>query len=229
MRIAIHPALQRRGLGHLLLEAVATRAREQAMDYLGSSFGADPPLLSFWRQAGYRPARLSIKASAASGSHSAIVLLGLSASGTELCELASQRFQAQFPAQLGDHLHHLDAELALALLHNHERSPPLDQQDWLDILAFSCAKRVYETCLLPIYRLSRHAIADPACPLDHAQRQLLLIKVLQQRSWSEVAAQTGLSGRGDIIASLRGLLRVMLFEYAPDELRQRASSMIGER
>lgn len=226
MRIAIHPAARRRGLGLQLLQAIAGYARKQGMDYLGSSFGATPELLGFWQQAGYRPVRISTRASAASGSHSAIMLQGISEVGTRLCELAGERFQAHLPAELGDHLQALDVDLALQLLGNRPPRPRLEHQDWLDLLAFSCARRDYEACIVPIAALSRFALAESNAPLQLDQRRLLLARVVQRRGWAEVAALSRLSGRAQVVSGLRAALRALLLHYAPADIREQALTLI---
>jgi tRNA(Met) cytidine acetyltransferase len=269
MRIAVHPAARRRGLGLHLLTAIADLGHRSGVDYLGSSFGADPELLAFWARAGYQPVRIAIKTSAASGNHSAIVLQGLSDHGQALCELARQRFAAQLPYQLGDHLRQLDPDLALQLLSEkvlecrvdkrsasteHAReggcaalihptsvaglndiggsvsaaaTETLDNQDWLDLIAFACARRVYEACLAPIYKLTLKALSASGTetPLTPEQRRLLLQRVIQRRSWSDVAAELGFSGRADTIRALRGTLRQLLFHYGDSETRHKAGEL----
>jgi tRNA(Met) cytidine acetyltransferase len=230
MRIAVHPAARRRGLGLQLLNAIADLGQRTGIDYLGSSFGADSELLEFWARAGYRPVRIAIKTSAASGNHSAIVLQGISDRGRELSELARQRFDAQLPYQLSDHLQQLDPDLALQLLNGaspESSSEHLDDQDWLDLIAFACARRVYEACLAPIHKLSLKALAASSdeTPLEPSQRRLLLQRVVQRRPWSEVAAELGFSGRADTIRALRGTLRQLLFHYGDPETQKKAGEL----
>lgn len=246
MRVAIHPKAQRRGLGAKLLAAIARHASEQGIDYLGSSFGADPGLLRFWQRSGYRPARISARPGTSSGSHSALMVRGLSDAGHTLTTEAAQRFQAKFPFQLGDHLAGLDNRLALQLLTAAAPAPEtgvtdntgpqqraeqhldkyLNQQDWLDLFAFGHAGRAYEDCLQAIATLSRHALATPDCPLTQPQRQLLMSRVLQQRPWNEVAAQAHLSGRKQIIAALRECIAILLRQHAGEPARQLAHSLL---
>ena len=233
MRIAIHPHAQRRRLGVKLITAIASHASEQGIDYLGSSFGAEPELLRFWQHNGFAPVRISARSSASSGSHSAILVRGLSKAGRALTALARQRFRAQFPIQLSDHLSTLDSALALQLLaatttaaeadanHNHQPQQ-LEHQDWLDLCVFGHAKRVYEDCLQPITTLTRHTLSDPDCPLAIAQRQILMTRVLQQRPWNEVAKQAGLSGRAQVIARLRDSVNTLIKHYADPPTRQLA-------
>lgn len=229
MRIAVHPAARRRGLGQRLLEAVAEFGRRQRVDYLGSSFGADPELMAFWQQADYRPVRISIKASAASGHHSAIVLRGLSAAGERLTRQARQRFDAQLPLQLGDHLQDLDPNLARQLLTGLTPIPALDRQDWQDLLAFGCAGRVYEACLSAIGKLGLQLLAQPELsPLTADQAALLLRRVLQHWPWQRLAAASKLSGRAEVIQALREAVRAVLLQHPYVSIRRQAEELLSE-
>ena len=58
VRIAVHPALARRGLGRSMLRRLFREARRDGIDALGTSFGATPELIAFWSACGYRPAQI---------------------------------------------------------------------------------------------------------------------------------------------------------------------------
>jgi tRNA(Met) cytidine acetyltransferase len=228
MRIAVHPAAQGRGIGRRLLAHVTEKARAAGLDYLGSSFGATGELLRFWSAGGLRPVRLSVTRGAASGAHSAIVLAPLSAAGQALCETARARFLDGLPHQLADPLRELEPALAETLLRADNAPPPdLDHQDWRDVVAFACAKRVYEACMAPLWRLARTALADPAAaPLIGPEaRAALIVKVLQRRDWPAAAQALNLPGRAQVVDALRHAYRPLLLHYADDALRAEAMRM----
>jgi tRNA(Met) cytidine acetyltransferase len=62
LRIAVHPAARRRGLGKALVQELAARARADGADLIGASFGATLGLLGFWRAAGCRRSTWAIGA-----------------------------------------------------------------------------------------------------------------------------------------------------------------------
>lgn len=74
VRIAVHPAFQRRGVGTALLSYVEKKAREEGAAWLGASFSLDSEVLSFWFKNGYVPAYISWKKVSSGGSPSAIVI-----------------------------------------------------------------------------------------------------------------------------------------------------------
>ncbi|MDP7976142.1 MAG: GNAT family N-acetyltransferase [TACK group archaeon] len=74
VRIAVHPAFQRRGVGTSLLSYVEKKAMEAGAAWVGASFSVDKEILSFWVKNGYVPAYISWKAVRSAGSPSAIVI-----------------------------------------------------------------------------------------------------------------------------------------------------------
>lgn len=228
MRIAVHPAVQGRGLGTRLLRELRTSAAAARMDYLGSSFGADPGLLRFWRRAEFLPVRIGISRDAASGSHSAAVMRPLSSAGQELFKLAASRFQRHLPHMLADALRNLEPPLAAALLRQTRPPlpPPLDAQDWRDLSAFAFGRRIYEVCPGPIWQLACFALAQPG--LEAAQRTLLIARVLQHRGWKEVADLLGLSGRKAAVAALRGVMGHLVSRYGDGAVVREAETLRGQ-
>jgi tRNA(Met) cytidine acetyltransferase len=84
MRIAVHPALQNRGLGKQLLEHLLDFAAISDADYMGVSYAMTPELLRFWERAGFVLARVGFRKDTASGSRSAVQVKALSVKGKAL-------------------------------------------------------------------------------------------------------------------------------------------------
>ena len=205
VRLAVHPACQRRGLGGQMLQAV--RARFADRDYLGASFGASVALLRFWRREGFVPLRLGLRREASSGAHALMLGLACSTAAQTLFERIGARFIDQLPVMLREPWQGLEAELVLALLSGSDaavRSGALDEQDWRDLCAFAHAARGYEVCLAPLQRLVCQAAVEARVDaLESSERQLLVQKILQQQDWQRCASQVGLSGRAEALAVLR--------------------------
>ncbi|RTZ73351.1 MAG: hypothetical protein DSZ02_07310 [Gammaproteobacteria bacterium] len=197
VRIAIHPRLQNRGLGSHLLRYLVNRARRDGEALLGTSFGATPPLVHFWKAAGFEALRLGQRREASSGAHAALMVLGLEPEATKLVEAAAQRFQKNFPLQLGEAFTGLDAELALAL------RPPqqeirLDDSEAAALQAFAQGRLPYLDAMAALRSLTLQ-LGDGQ---DTAQR-LLVMKVLQHRSLQELARLQELPGKAAVEARLR--------------------------
>ena len=93
MRIAVHPQLQRRGIGSALLQAIEQGC--PGIDWLGTSFGATADLLCFWQQFGLRLQRLGHNRDKVSGTHAAVMLRGISTAGIQLQEKGTQKARQQ--------------------------------------------------------------------------------------------------------------------------------------
>ncbi len=230
MRIAVHPVVQQRGLGSHLLNAIVAQARDAKFDYVGSSFGATVDLVRFWERSGFLSVRVGFKREATSGAHSVMMLRALSRTGEELVVASRQRFVTHLPHLLSDPLRDLDPQLANVLLERDSstQSPlqlgVLDEHDWRDVSTFAFALRGYETCLVPIWKLAGTILGDPNG--DHNltvhERDVLITKVLQKRSWKEVSSTLGLSGRSAVIDALRQAVRKLVLTYGDEEIRREA-------
>lgn len=207
IRIAVHPALQGRGLGSQLLHHLTDWSGEQGMDYIGSSFGATEELLRFWYRAGLRPVRLGMRQEASSGAHSALMLKPLSDRGATLYELARRRFLGQFPLQLAEPLKSLDTGVAVALLALTGTTKLSDEQ-LHELQLFANGGRDYADCLYVLREFALSQCMNKHLPMP--DKRLLMMKILQGRSWQETARMTGLSGRKQVLAQLRGLVRTGL-------------------
>lgn len=209
MRIAVHPAAQRRGLGSRLLAYVREDMRARGVDLLGASFGATVDLLRFWQHSGMQPVRIGFHRDHASGEHSLLVLESLTASGEPVLRIARTRFARDLPHWLADPLRDLDPVLAQSLLASasgtgataHDDRLTAEDQETLRI--FAHGQRSYEDSLGPLWRLCSQDLEAAGSRFNERDKHLLLGKVLQHHSWSAVAEASGLSGRAEALAALR--------------------------
>jgi tRNA(Met) cytidine acetyltransferase len=202
VRIVVHPARQRTGLGRALLEAAATDAGEAA--FLSSSFGAEPGLVRFWRACGFAPIRLGTTRDAASGEVPVLVLRARTSPGTALLRAARATWLRELPFRLGDG-DAVDEDLAAALLAD-APSPPED----------AARRRAVARWLrgeAPLENVGG-AIAETLAGLPGIEGDLpaLVARVVQHRPWSEIARRLGVTGRAEAEARLRAALARALGE-----------------
>lgn len=214
MRIAVHPAAQGRGLGARLLEAVVRDAAKDGADAVGASFGASPDSLKFWERAQFLPVRLGFTREHTSGTHSVIVLRGLSPAGEALQSAGRRRLAADLVQLGGDLWRDVDARL-LAALQVGTAFPPepsLSPEEWEEIEAFAFAQRGYEASLFPLAKLVHGALDRPAARagLTRAQRRALELRVVEGCSWAETATALGLAGRSEVLSLLRAATGVLV-------------------
>jgi tRNA(Met) cytidine acetyltransferase len=220
VRLAIHPVVQRRGLGSLLLDRVFAHAREAGYDYLGTSFGVSEGLFEFWSRNRLAPVRLGLRTGTSSGDHSVLMIAPLSGQGAEMAQQAGRRFACQLPALLGDPLRTLDAGIGCRLLAVSGAADglSLEPDDWSDLAAFAFARRGYETSLCAIEKLALKGVCDGE--LSRPERELLVWRVVQKRPWDACARLGGLSGRAALEARLRTTMARLFRQFADTPARR---------
>jgi len=211
VRIAVHPAVRRRGLGLRLLHALQNHAQRQGMDCIGASFAASGGLLGFWRRGGYSAVRVGVSRGTRSGAPSLMVLQGLSVRGRLMVSRARERFHADFAHLLAGPLADLNTDLALALLR--QRAPVVAERVGGDaemLAAFAYAQRSFESAYGALWRLLHRQIANAPRPAAGPGEALLVSAVLQHRPWSQLVTMSGCRGRRGVIGDLRCAVRELL-------------------
>ncbi|MBK1704483.1 tRNA(Met) cytidine acetyltransferase TmcA [Halochromatium glycolicum] len=207
VRIAVHPAAQRHGLGRRLVDAIADQAAAEGTDLVGASFGATPGLLAFWRRCGLRPLHLGVHRNAASGARAAVALKPLNSLGQDLCGRAEERLRRDLPVLLSGPLSTVEPAIISSLLAEvSAECAPLEPQDGIEIDAFANAHRTLEASLPALARLAWCAltgerVTEQAPPVQ--QRELLIRVLLQRQHPAAVATPLGLSGRAELLERLR--------------------------
>lgn len=207
VRIAVHPVLQRKGRGLLLLRWLSAQAVAQGVDYLGSSFGATVGLIDFWHRAGFTPLCLGTRRDAASGAHALVVARPLTAQTRSIVCDELQRFAEVLPLALGDSLRALESGVAAALLRVLPLQYPLNSRDREDVSAFVAGARTYQACYLALWKAALGLLGDATSDgaPDDAEVRLLVSKLLQRDDWSRAVGRNGVSGKAQLIKALRQL------------------------
>ncbi|OCA62549.1 hypothetical protein A9R10_10420 [Aeromonas piscicola] len=206
MRIAIHPALHRHGLGSRLLGQLEDYYREEGLDYLGSAFSAIADLLPFWRKAGLVTLRIGLQRDAASGSHAALLLKALKPEWEAELARWRQRFVQQLPTLLAGELKELDPELVWQCVKGQELTmPELDEFEQAELDCFAHHHKPFELCQSTLQRWLAGNLPRLAC-LTPSERQLLIATIWQYADWGHLANRLQLAGKPAIIKALRTLL-----------------------
>ncbi len=184
MRLAVHPSVQRRGLGTRLVTAIAEREERAGLDAIGTSFGATPGLLEFWHRLQFRTARMGLRREASSGSRAALMLRPLSRQGAELCRAMWGRLQEQLPELLRRPLNGLEPETAWHLLQN--LPPPvttLTPGEWRDAASFAFGRRSLQSCLASLRKLviATATDRDAATSITAPDRERLIRQIVQEQ------------------------------------------------
>ncbi len=204
-RIAIHPELQRQGIGTFFLKKLVEAS---AADYVSTSFGATTQLIIFWQSSGFKPVYLGMKRDASSGTHSVVMLNPKSTDGEGLLIRAQNNFSQNFPHLLSDPLRDLEPELAFSLLSRTSGAtghpPTFDASELNQLAGFASGFRGYENSLALIWKLVLSELPENHL-LTLAEKNTLIIKVLQKNNWKELTLKMNeeISGKKEAIKLLR--------------------------
>lgn len=137
MRIAVHPAARRRGVGAALIEQVAATARAHGLDRLGVSFGAEPALIRFWRRQGFVSLRVGLTREASSGEPAQMMGSGLTDGASSALARMNDDFVRCLPDLLASELRDIEPLVVAAWLH--EGAAPVEPDDLAERLGWFAA------------------------------------------------------------------------------------------
>jgi tRNA(Met) cytidine acetyltransferase len=203
VRIAVHPALRRRGLARRL---VAHVHRSYAPDLFGTMFGAEAGLVAFRRRVGYELVRVSASRGASTGEPSTLMIRPVSARARALCTILREELARELPGQLrllrAEALP-LTAELEETLRAGLPEVPSWTPQQCRERTeAYAWGPRTFESCADAITRWVQ-AHPERLERIDARARALVQARVVQGQGWRAVAAAAG----STLPAAMRGLRR----------------------
>ncbi|WP_436344392.1 tRNA(Met) cytidine acetyltransferase TmcA [Natronorubrum sp. FCH18a] len=237
VRIATHHAVRSRGLGSQLLECIREeftsetrrvsegerdRRSREAIDWLGTGFGATPGLLEFWRENGYRTVHVSTTRNDASGEYSALMLSPAADSGTDLHDRHAEWFARRFSALCTDALSDIDPDVARGLLRSVDdaAAPPLElsDHDWRVVAGAAYGPGLFDVDPGPFRRLVvRYFVEDPPeIDLTEREERLLVLRALQGRDVSTVAERLEYHSTGQCMRALGDAVRPLVDRYGSD-------------
>lgn len=220
VRIAVHPALARLGLGKRLLRGLQRDGRRDGFDLLGASFGATPELIAFWSACGYRPAQIGTSKNAASGEHALVMLRPLSPAGRGLAIRAERHLERRLPVLLPGPLRRLDPHVAAALAGALHARPPRRTSDGSDptrdpyheIDSFARGHRTLDAALPALAALTRWYLGPAlrAEVIDPPDAALMMAATRQLRPIAELVQTFDARGRQTLIQRLRELVKRLI-------------------
>ncbi|MFW2373774.1 MAG: tRNA(Met) cytidine acetyltransferase TmcA [Gammaproteobacteria bacterium] len=216
MRIAVHPKLQRQGLGSQLLKAVMLEEKNQPIDAIGSCFGATVELIKFWENAGFTMVRLGFTRDHASGTHSAVMLFPVSMKANPVLQDVRSRFQRYLPVWIDEVYKHVQPDMSSYL----QKSQVIDDMaitdsDWKDIYSFAYSHRGYESCMWSLSKLVRH-YPDIISSMSSDQQAVINTRIVNKMDWQAVAKTTAASGKADVVRKLRQAISSLLEKVKKD-------------
>lgn len=218
VRIATHHAVRSRGLGSYLLERIEAEFGD-AVDWLGTGFGATPDLLRFWRENGYATVHCSTTRNDRSGEYSAIMLAPTSDAGRRLRDRHARWFARRVPAVFSDSLSDLDDDVARGLL----RSVPagaaptleLSDHEWRVVAGAAYGPGLFDVDPGPFRRLVVRCFLENSddVALSAREERLLVRRALRGEAWSDVADTLGYPSAGQCMRALGEALCPLVDRY----------------
>jgi tRNA(Met) cytidine acetyltransferase len=211
MRIAVHPAIRRKGVASALLEELISPTK--GIDTICSSFGATSDLLAFWQQNSFQPVRIGLTREASSGCHSILMLHPVSDIGKQLLHQAQRRFLKQLPLLLTDTLNKLESGIFLPLLHDAKHCHELSSQSKGLLRRFAAAQLPFDAVFQELVELATWAAGSGnAARIDEQLQDLFFSRVLQRESIQSLAARLQLAGKREVQRSMQHAVKKLLCE-----------------
>lgn len=214
VRVAVSADLRHRGLGQKLVAAARDHARGQGLDGIGTSFGGNAKLVSFWQQCGLEPVRLGLKREASSGEYPLQMLCGSSDQGKALTNQLRSRLAEHWLTLVPLNWPDLEPELLLLLTGSLQAESSISGDDHRDLSSFAEGYRGFDLTLPVLRKLSMQAGVTGLVAAS-SQASLWTRAIIQGWSWSHLQLVGECQGRESGESALRALVSDIL-QNRPD-------------
>ncbi len=199
VRIATHPEVQGRGIGSFMLEQMYRESTEDGVDWLGSGFGVNDQLLRFWLKNGFKVLHISPDRNPVSGEYTILVVKPITRLSKLLVDYSTRAYKAKLLVSLYDTYRDLEITIAYQMLYMDPPirgglPPELDLVSRDRLWIYSYGPMTYEAATDIVLRMVKYyyeSTPNPKPRLDRDKELILIGKVLQGRSWEEVAEELG--------------------------------------
>jgi tRNA(Met) cytidine acetyltransferase len=174
---------------------------------VSTAFGASLDLLKFWQRSGFQFANLSLQAEVSSGEHSAQWVYPLSSAAQK----SVQNMQGQIAAELAFHsdksLSNLPPSLLSELLRQQHQATDFSQMHFIE--QFIAKSRPFSQCQRILREFILRRISQ-VCTLPYQQHDVLVMLLLQGKSFQYVSDHSKLTGKQQIEQCVRDALLKLL-------------------
>ncbi|WP_372964255.1 tRNA(Met) cytidine acetyltransferase TmcA [Marinobacter sp.] len=209
VRVAVSEQARNLGIGQRLVASALAACNEQGLDGLGTSFGGESGLLTFWQASGLQVVRMGLRQEPSTGEFPVQMLRGVSERGVSLGQGLRRRFARHWPVLVPLHWHDLPPRLLGAVSADLPAQELPDADDLRDLVSFSEGFRGFELTL-PVLR---HLERCPGVVAWLARQEHFSVwcrAVSQGWSWQAIQRDGLCSGQKDGETQLRMLVRQLL-------------------
>ncbi|SON52245.1 GNAT family N-acetyltransferase [Vibrio tapetis] len=204
MRIAVHPLLQRQGIGSQFIGWLVSDV-ESDDAYVATSFGANSYLLDFWIQCGFQPIWLGSSKDQASGCFSVLMVHIASQTPHRWAMECQAYWLQQFVVLLASTYRNLDAGIVTRLL-NFATSTPLTDRELNHLRNYVSGGASMDS----IIAIGRKLLLNANTLHDQAP---LTVAFFQLQDWSYLCSHFGFSGRKQAELEIRKSLSELLSQF----------------
>ena len=198
MRIAVHLNLQQKGIGTKLLQFIIGNENKLGRDAIGTSFGMNAPLLTFWEKLDFNVVRIGFTREQTSGEHAAVMLLALSEEGKSISKEAIQQFKEKLVYWLNDVLKNISSEIKLYFNFDNIQSSELTVLDKKDLHSFLEYSRNYELCIAALNKFAMIKASDiENVTFPENFSKVINKKILDKKDWKTIGKEMNLSGKNE--------------------------------
>ena len=160
----------------------------------------------------FEAARLGLNHDEVSGSHAMMMLTAVSTAGKGLVDESKQHFSQQWPLLLQLNFQHLQPDLVLTISQLLKQTESeLSAADRYELAAFAHQQRGFDVCQIVLSKaISLYMTQPKYLSLTSLEQGLCIMLILQQRPMSEVAKRLELTGKAQVIKSLRNAMVKLL-------------------
>ncbi len=223
VRIAVHPNLMGVGIGSLMLKHLEEEVKRENVDWLGASFGSTEKLLNFWFKNGFFPIHMAPVPNPKTGEYSVIILKGVTEEAYKKMKTVQKEFMIKLLDSLVDPFDSVPASLILRILKSYpgdKYEPVLTETQWKRASMYAFNVLTFETCRDCVFELSKAYFLSKDKPkINEEQELLLILKVLQGKSWKEIKNYLG-KGQVFWMIELKDLTKIFIKHFGKEKIQK---------
>ncbi len=224
VRIAVHPALMRRGIGSKMLDEIGKEAKKAGYSWAGASFGATPELLKFWMKNNFVPVHMAPAPNPSTGEYSTIVVKPMKKDAKRLFEHAYEEFVVKLVDSLVEPYNEVDPRIVLSIMERYrgksrKEIDEMTSTQWKRLVAYAFSTMTYESCRDCVYKLVKlHFMSKNRAKLKDEENMLLISKVLQAKRWEDVKEEMKRGGIVFWMIELKDLMKKLVRYYGKGKI-----------
>lgn len=186
VRIATHTDRHREGFGSRLLQYIRDEFKER-VDWLGTSFSATAALVSFWDTNEFNAVHLSIRRNQTTGSHSVIMLQGLSEPGNELSNRHREWFALRLLGLITGAYRDIDPDVLITVIRSIDSTVKyeLTARERKYLSGSIDGPGTYDHNPLAFQKLAlNYFLTVDSSRLSEELERYIVVRILQGKSWS---------------------------------------------